>query len=173
MTDHAERKVREWAKGRNGDPLTNKDVVDLVLAVDADGDARHVETIQRLDDVDERHISLCLRVSALEQTSVGCSERVKTYVEGEIARGAADGRAEHDARHTEHMASHHGPERRADDPPDSAFLEVRETAFPADEEYADIRRFWRSFKWVVIVFAAALIVMLADQLGNLIFGGPT
>ena len=162
MTDNAERKVREWAKKRNGDPLTPQDIVDLVLAVDADGDARHVETIQRLDDVDERHISLCLRVSALESVSVGCSERVKAYFQ-----------EEHDNRHTEHMASHHGPERRRDDPPDSAFLEVRESAFPEDEELGDLKRFWRSFKWAVIVFGTGLLIMLADQLGNVIFGGPT
>ena len=102
MTDNAERKVREWANNRNGDPLTPKDVVDLVLAVDADSDDRHTETLQRLDDVDERHISLCLRVSELETVSIGCSERVKAFVA-----------AEHDVRHTEHMASFHGPERRA------------------------------------------------------------
>jgi hypothetical protein len=49
MTDNAERKVQEWAKKRNGDPLTAKDVVELVLAVDADGDARHEETLDLLD----------------------------------------------------------------------------------------------------------------------------
>ena len=123
MTDNAERKVREWANNRNGDPLTPKDVVDLVLAVDADSDDRHTETLQRLDDVDERHISLCLRVSELETVSIGCSERVKAFVA-----------AEHDVRHTEHMASFHGPERRASDPPDAEFTDRRTLA--ADTEDA-------------------------------------
>jgi hypothetical protein len=159
MTDNAERKVREWAKGRNGDPLTNKDVVDLVLAVDADGDARHVETIGRLDDVDERHISLCLRVSELETVSVGCSERVKAFVA-----------SEHDVRHTEHMASHHGPERRADDPPDSAFLEKRLSAFPEDSEMGDLRRAWRTLRWFALAFGLIFVDMFARYLSHTLFG---
>ena len=169
MTDNAERKVREWAKGRNGDPLTNKDIVDLVLAVDADGDARHVETIQRIDDVDERHISLCLRVSALEQASIGCSERVKAYVDGEVRRSEANGLMEHDSRHTEHMASHHGP----DDPPDSVFLEKRESAFPEDDELGDLRRFWRIGKWGVMAAALILADMFARFLSHTLFGYPS
>ena len=140
MTDNAERKVREWARDRNGDPLKNTDIVELVFAFADDQEADHNEVIERLDDVDERHISLCLRVAELEHTSIGCSERVKAFVA-----------AEHDTRHTEHMSNHHGQ----------------------DEEMGDLRRFWRTFKWAVIVFGTGLLIMLADQLGNVIFGGPT
>jgi len=153
MTDNAERKVREWAKGRNGDPLTSADVVELVLAVDADGDARHQETLERLDDVDERHVTLCLRVSELEQASVGCSERVRAYVE-----------KEHGERHEKHMSSSHGEARRKDDPPDSAFLEARESAFPGsvvdDRSFREMMMAWSATKKVLAVIASALILIL-------------
>jgi len=170
MTDNAERQVREWAKGRNGDPLTPKDIVDLVLAVDADGDARHVETIQRLDDVDERHITLCLRVSELEQVSVGCSERVKAFVA-----------AEHDSRHTEHMSNHHGSPQKGlsplgrdyADPSDAQFGEKRESAFTEDEEMGDLRRAWRFGKWFVVAFGLIFIDMFARYLSHTLFGYPS
>ena len=160
MTDNTERQVRQWANGRNGDPLTPKDVVDLVLAVDADGDARHVETIKRLDDVDQRHITLCLRVSELEQTSIGCSERVKAFVA-----------AEHDTRHTEHMASFHGPERRVDDPPGSEFAEHRVGMVDSEDARHAWAMWWLGGKFGYVVIAV-LITTINVAINLLWFGKP-
>ena len=160
MTDNAERKVREWANNRNGDPLTPKDVVDLVLAVDADSDDRHTETLQRLDDVDERHISLCLRVSELETVSIGCSERVKAFVA-----------AEHDVRHTEHMASFHGPERRASDPPDAEFTDRRTLAADTEDARHAWAMWWLGSK-IGYVLIAVLVTVINIALNLLWFGRP-
>jgi len=37
----------------------------------------------------------------------------------------------------------------------------------------DMRRWWRTAKWFVILFVGAVIVMVGDQLGHIIFGGAT
>lgn len=71
MTDHTESKVRQWAKVRNGDPLTNKDVVELVLAVDDDGTARHRESVKILEDHGRRIGTLEQSVKLMED----CAEQ--------------------------------------------------------------------------------------------------
>jgi len=40
-------------------------------------------------------------------------------------------------------------------------------------EMTDLLTSWKRLKWFIVVVVAALIVMLADQLGNLLFGGMT
>ena len=40
-------------------------------------------------------------------------------------------------------------------------------------EMTDLLTSWKRLKWFIIVVVAALVVMLADQLGNFIFGGMT
>ena len=68
----------------------------------------------------------------------------------------------------------HGREpRRASDPPDSdwsARLAVAGGAGEDDREMGDMRRLWRSGRWVALVLGAALLVALADVLVTLIFG---
>jgi hypothetical protein len=68
------------------------------------------------------------------------------------------------------MADLHPPERRATDPEDAEFTERRGTQAP---ELDDLLLSWKRLKWFIIVVVGALIVMLADQLGNLLFGGVT
>ena len=40
-------------------------------------------------------------------------------------------------------------------------------------EMTDLLTSWKRLKWFIIVVVAALVVTLADQLGNLLFGGAT
>jgi len=42
-----------------------------------------------------------------------------------------------------------------------------------DDESDDMKRAWRKLRWAIIAFLGAAIIILADQLGNLIFGGAT
>jgi hypothetical protein len=106
VPDKTESKLRQCALRRNGDPITNKDIVELMFALDDDGVARHVETM---------NIVVPLRDDFLEHCQSE-DERLKMIVEGEHAK-----------RHGEHMAVEHA--RRADDPPYSDFTEDR-----SDEE---------------------------------------
>ena len=78
---------------------------------------------------------------------------------------------EHAVVHSAHMAAMHAPERRATDPEDAEFTERRMMAQPS--EMVDLLISWKRLKWFIIVVVGALVVMLADQLGNIIFGGPT
>jgi len=42
-----------------------------------------------------------------------------------------------------------------------------------DEEALDIKKLYRAVKWGAIVIGGGVLLILADQLGNLIFGGAT
>ena len=42
-----------------------------------------------------------------------------------------------------------------------------------DEEAYDIKKLYRTVKWAAIVIGGGILLILADQLGNLIFGGAT
>jgi hypothetical protein len=42
-----------------------------------------------------------------------------------------------------------------------------------DEEVLGLKRAWRQFKWVFIFIGVPILIILADQLGNVIFGGAT
>jgi hypothetical protein len=107
MTDNAERKVREWAKGRNGDPLTPRDVVDLVFAQADDQESDHHESMMRLDDLETRlvnHFADAVvrdqRIQKLEATAEAGPELVKSYVQGYVD-------CEHRKRHGKHMEDFH------------------------------------------------------------------
>lgn len=58
---------------------------------------------------------------------------------------------EHGKRHSEHLATMH----------------------LIDEEDIDIKKLYRTLKWAAIVLGGGILLILADQLGNLIFGGAT
>lgn len=65
----ADRKVRQWALKRNGDPILTKDIVELVLAVDNDAAARHKMSV-KLHEENEK------RIAATEQLMAACAKQV-------------------------------------------------------------------------------------------------
>lgn len=168
MTDHAERKVRLWALRKNGDPLTPQDVVELVYAFADDQETDHGQTIELLKQVDEKHSLLCVRVAELEgdwhEASATCKDRVEAIVH-----------AEHESRHGAYVEALANEKKRADDPPGIDFRTARnpELTVVESEEMGDMKRAWRFVKWTLVVIGSAILVMLADQIGNIIFGGPT
>lgn len=177
MTDQAESKVREWAKKRNGDPLTSADVVELVLAVDADGDARHDESIAAITQLHkdlQRHLTEDVRMTNGEfKEFIGGFQRMHDERDALVHDARLDlKRLEDDiaAMKQNCAALHPTKPNRWSDPPGSDYAEKRGLE---DEEVSDMRRAWRTLRWLVIVIVAALIVMFADQIGNIIFGGPT
>lgn len=149
MTDNAERKVRQWAKRRNGDPLKAEDVVELVLAVDEDADTRHDETLALLAAHTAEADVRDARISELEEkfrtATLTCSEKVMEIV-----------KSEHEERHGRHMDEHHAaPNRRANDPDGGDFTGLRKAAAP--DGLSEMLVGWRAGKWLLmIVIIAAL-----------------
>ena len=62
LTDQTESKVRQWALRNNGEPLTPKDVVELVLAVDDDDVERHHETMALVKPLQASFEEHCVEV---------------------------------------------------------------------------------------------------------------
>ena len=152
--DRTESKVRQWAMRMNGEPITNKDVVELVLAVDDDGNDRHRETLEKLDDQHARLI-------ALEEWRSGCPAATVELVS-----------AEHAERHAQHMLECHAPHREGD-PPESDYTDERSglsaTLTVADEEMGDMRRAWRVLRWGVAAFVIPIIAAGGYKVAQLIF----
>ena len=69
------------------------------------------------------------------------------------------------AAHCADTNAHRRAPRRESDP-----LDVTWSPPVEDEQLGDMRRVWRVGRWVVIAVGAALIVMLAQGLGQVIFG---
>jgi hypothetical protein len=192
VADHFEKAKDEilLKTDGNGGP-TNRDMLKAMgaLALDVDeaidgldkkNKARHDETLKVLD-MQGVEITCCQEdIDVLEkwrtESSLTCVSKVREIA----AEVAAD---LHGPTHERHLLEHHNDKPQSGvsplgrdyaDPSDSQFGEHRESAHPPeDEELGDLRRFWRTFKWFVITFGVAVLVMLADQLGNIIFGGPT
>jgi len=161
MADHGESELRKWALERpNGDPIKPQDIVKLVFAFDDDNTAKFEELKAAMR-------SNMKRFADLEETIKMLGDR-QTAWELECPAREAEGKKWHKAFHAEHLEKDHVvPVRRLDDPPDSEFLEHRESAHPSDdEEMGDIRRVWRFARWFV---AAALLITL-DILAHRIAG---
>ena len=107
MTDHAESKLREWALKRNGDPIDNHDVVELLFAMDEDNSARHQESIALLVAHCDEAVIRDKRISDLEAwrtTSVtACPALIADTVHPMIEQLDAD----HLAFHNAHLLSDH------------------------------------------------------------------
>jgi hypothetical protein len=125
VSDEAERKVRQWALRRNGDPLEPHDVVELVFAFADDHEADY----KKLTNILETHVAEAnvrdARLNDLEtwrrEQALTCSDKVVKLVKKELC----------DEHHRVDLAdpvSMMG--RHYNDPPDSEFTEKRESAFP-------------------------------------------
>ena len=200
MTDHFEEAMAAIAinKAKNGGP-TIEDVLTALVAKNRDDDERaerlrgealeakkiaaelaheaqaagrllaksneaeHKVIIKGLEDHLVQADAYFARTAKLEaykeDSERTCEARVRKLIE-----------SEHSATHAEHMAAEHP--HRATDPDDSEFIEKR-SEVQKSPEMEDLLLSWKRLKWFIIVVVAALVVMLADQLGNLIFGGMT
>ena len=151
MTDNAERKVRQWAQKRNGDPLTPHDVVDLVLAVDADSDKRHEETLELLGrhqlEADKRDERIADLEKQWHDATLTCRDRME-QIASEL----------HEKTHNDHMDRYHGQvqeTRRASDAPDADFTERRMAVFP--ESFSEMTVGWKLGKWLLMIIIIGVI----------------
>lgn len=149
MSDHTESKVRQWATRRNGDPLTPRDVVELVLAVDDDGNARHQETIDLL-------AAQNARVVLLEEWRASCPAAFA---------------AEHEERHARHMADCHAP-RREDDLPGADYSDERRDATDHERTFLMWTLGSKLGAFVIAVLLAAVVTLVNVAVNYLWFGHP-
>lgn len=102
--DRAESRLRQWALNRNGEDVTNKDVVDLVFAFDDDMNDRHDELCDSFDTHCQQSkaeiTTLKLEVEDLETWRRDCEDHLVERVAQKIC-------TEHDRIHQEHVESMH------------------------------------------------------------------
>lgn len=137
--DRTETRVRQWALRNNGDPLTNADVVALILAVDDDANDRNDEVLRILDGQNER-------LAALEGWQEAFSAEVISM-------------SEHDAKHAEHLRAYHAP-RRAGDDPDSDYTEERSRGAVRSPRYTREQIVSISIIGIVVVAANSAVTWL-------------
>jgi hypothetical protein len=76
MTDETESKLRAWATKRNGDPLTPKDVVELVLAADDDWNQRDRRRSHEMAELKSAFDDHCISAgSRIEAITINCEQR--------------------------------------------------------------------------------------------------
>ena len=119
MTDHFESEVQKFVSRQNGGDLTPNIVYGMLRAVDADGEARHEESMARLKAVED---AMSAHVVWTEKESLPRLAAVEAAVQD---LGCI--RGEHTALHENHLAlEHKHAPRRAEDPKSATFDEQRE-----------------------------------------------
>jgi len=152
MSSHVDRQLRQWAREKNGDPLSPSDVRDMLLALDADGEARHAELMERMAahqaDADDRDARIAAVCAALDVH-------------------AADTTAhDHVRLHNDHVATRHGV--WTPDMQDRRRCERRE---PTEEEFQTHFMWGLGSRFAGVAFAvlgAALMLFI----NLLIYGRP-
>lgn len=170
MTDRMERAVQRIATKKNGSAKTIDDVFEVILALADDTDENHEESVQ----ADKRAEKAVIQMQKL--LGAHCVEaqvRDSRIDELEAAVGSCPDRweASHKVTHAAHLAELHAKPRRENDPPDSEFLEKRETAFPATESFETRVMWWIGGK-VYYFIMAVLIIVITIALNYIWFGKP-
>jgi len=153
MTDRFESEVQKFVGKQNGDELTPQIVYGMLQAVDQDAVARHQETVAVLQAHCTEAVVRDLAIRELQdwrrESSEHCQERIERIV-----------RAEHAPVHAAHMASHHAPPRREDDPPDVAFVDKRKGSFPTGDQRTVFEMIlgWSIVKWLLTLAVGAVVV---------------
>ena len=166
MTNRGDRKVREWASDRNGDPLTPKDVVELVFALDEDNQDRHDEAMAVITS----HISEASvrdeRITVLEawrtESALTCERRVCDLIE-----------KEHKERHDAYVLSL--KPRRQSDNDEADYTNKRviiTSASGVEDEVFHSRLVWffASNLGKLVIFAAGGVCLMIINL--IVYGRP-
>lgn len=163
MTDNAERKVRQWATKRNGDPLTPEDVVELVFAFADDQEADHRESLVAIDKnrrmLEEHFIEADVRderIEVLEKWRHDASEKCLDRVTAIVDEAWED---KHAPKHEEHLRQFHGSPRRSDDGNGEEHFADRDR-FPQGDQRTmfEMMLGWSVVKWLAALIVGALLV---------------
>ena len=145
MSDHFE-KAKDDILARtadNGGPSP----YDLLLAIEAtntDNDEDHKTIIKKIDDHLVQADIFFLKVTKLEAYREDSERNCARRIK-------ALWQEEHRPVHARHVEEMH----------------------KIDEEAYDIKKLYRMVKWGAIVIGGGILLIIADQIGNLIFGGAT
>jgi hypothetical protein len=145
MSDHFE-KAKDDILARtadNGGPSP----YDLLLAIEAtntDNDEDHKTIIKKIDDHLVQADIFFLKVTKLEAYREDSEKNCTRRIK-------ALWHEEHLPVHAQHVEEMH----------------------KIDEEAYDIKKLYRMVKWGAIVIGGGILLIIADQIGNLIFGGAT
>jgi hypothetical protein len=165
VTDQAESKVRQWAMRRNGETLTVKDSVELVLAVDEDAVARHAETVAVLKQHCTEAVLRDLAIRELQEWRRESSEHCQARIEAIV-------KAEHETRHAEYVASLVLADRREDDPKGVDYTGKRTLIAGGDVTAQRTFLMWTIGSKLGYVAIAVLITVLNIAVNYLVFGRP-
>ena len=146
MSDHFEEvKTRILSESADNGGPSSRDLVDLIAASHADNANEHTKIVASLD----KHI---VKLDEMEERSLDVASGFAAVLltpQFTALMGERDRKMERVM--SAHVVEWHKP----------------------DEEVIGIKRAWRQFKWVFIFIGLPVILILADQLGNMIFGGAT
>lgn len=157
-SDQTESKVRQWALRTNGDIITPKDVVELVLAVDDDAVSRHEENVAIMTQHQSEAKVRDERITALEawrsEAASTCVERMTT-----IAQQA------HAPVHEQHMREYHdAPPRRSDDDNGEDHRDERRRATLFESMARRTWVMWSIFLFVGIAVGNFLIMYIVEKM---------
>ena len=152
MSSEFDKAMQDIAiKSAKNGGATNQDILTALKATNIDLDSQHKESLDAitanrklLTDHFQEAFVRDERIAKLEAYKEDSERTCAERVKAYIDK-------EHDVRHSEHMTLMHG----------------------IDEEELDIKKLYRTLKWAAIVLGGGILLILADQLGNLIFGGAT
>lgn len=152
MTDNFERaqqRILKDAKDNGG--VTIDHLFDALIATNEDLDLQHAQTQawhQEVCAIVEEH---CVQAEVRDQRLDELEEWRRETQTTCVDRVKALIESEHSDRHGQHMEEMHALD---------------------DEDY-DMRKLYRTLKWALVVLGGGILLILADQIGNLIFGGAT
>jgi len=179
VPDHFEGAKDDILKrtAKNGGP-TPLDLLNAIEAADLDADDRakvlrkeveanriinagqHADILSRLDiHVLKSEPTLALievKLTEMEKKSTDIAGGFKRIMETDEFQAYMDERA---TMVDDKIAAHY----------DDNVREIPEVT----ADMADLMLTWKRFRWFIIIVVGALVVMLADQLGNMLFGGMT
>ena len=128
----------------NGGPTT-RDLVDLIAASHSDNAAEHTKIVASLD----AHV---IKLDEMEERSMDiASGFAAVLVTPQFTALMGERDRKIDDRFSAHVSEWH----------------------KTDEEVMGLKRAWKQFKWVFVFIGVPVMIILADQLGNVIFGGAT
>jgi hypothetical protein len=128
----------------NGGPTT-RDLVDLIAASHSDNAVEHTKIVASLD----AHV---IKLDEMEERSMDIASGFAAVL---VTPQFTALMGERDLKVERTIAAH-----------------VTEWHKP-DEEVMGLKRAWKQFKWVFVFIGVPVMIILADQLGNVIFGGAT
>lgn len=145
MADNFERVKSDILKrtAGNGGP-TALDLLEAIEATNEDNDLAHTAI---MDGLNAHLIQAEIFFDRVQKLEAYREDNEKNCAR----RIKALWKEEHDPVHRDHVAEMH----------------------KLDEEAYDIKKLYRTVRWAILILGGGILIIIADQIGNLMFGGAT